>query len=116
MRRIHRTFKQRVVDMALFECPKCHASKEVGRPFTYYLGQKARGPLCGTLRVRKIAKRDPVDPMYRNFVYYLRTLMQTKLYHCMFSRRQFLDWRDAHSFRQHGTQSPAETSKSGEGL
>ena len=93
MRRVHRTLQQRFVYMALFECPKCHAAKQVGRPFTHYMGRLPRCPRCGTFRVRKIAKRDPVDPFYRNLVYYLHRWMAARIYHCMFCRRQFYDWR-----------------------
>ena len=94
LRRIHRTFMERLFYMGVFECPSCKEMKRVARRYTYHLGDQVRCPLCGTYRLRALAERDHIDRMLKNPVSVLqRIFFGGRLYHCRYCRVQFYDRR-----------------------
>jgi DNA-directed RNA polymerase subunit RPC12/RpoP len=93
LRRVHRTFLEKVGYMAIYRCGSCHNEQVVLRRWRYHLGPQARCPQCGTLRLTKLKRADPIDPMYTGFLGFLERLMHGKLYHCRYCRIQFYDRR-----------------------
>ena len=79
--------------MGVFECPQCKEIKRVARRFTYYLGEEARCPLCGTYRLRVLAERDHIDRMLKNVVNMWERWMGGRIFHCRYCRVQFYDRR-----------------------
>ena len=93
LRRIHRTFVERLSYMGVFECPQCKDVHRVARRYTYYKGPEARCPLCGTYRLRMLAERDHIDRMYNGPLSLLERVMGGRLFHCRYCRIQFYDRR-----------------------
>ncbi len=93
MRRVHRTFFERVTCMAKYRCQECHSTDIVSRPYRLHLGQRCRCPRCGTFRVTKLKMRDKIDPMEGGFLNLMEKCAGGKLYHCKFCRVQFWDRR-----------------------
>jgi hypothetical protein len=79
--------------MGVFECPTCKQIQRVARRYTFYLGEEARCPLCGTLRLRMLMERDHIDRMLKNPINALQRWMGGKLFHCRYCRVQFYDRR-----------------------
>jgi hypothetical protein len=73
-------------------CPQCGV-RRVARRYTYYLGEHARCPLCGTFRLRVLAERDHIDRMLKNPVSAVQRMFVGRLYHCRYFRAQFYDRR-----------------------
>jgi hypothetical protein len=93
LRRVHRTLTERFFYMGVFECPQCKEIKRVARRFTYYLGERARCPLCGTFRLRALLEKDHIDRMLKSPVSVLQRVFGGRLYHCRYCRAQFYDRR-----------------------
>ena len=93
LRRIHRRFAERFFYMGVFECPQCKEVKRIARRYTYYLGDEARCPLCGTYRLRTLAEPDHIDRMHRNPLNLLQRWLGGRIYHCRYCRVQFYDRR-----------------------
>lgn len=93
MRRVHRTFKEKLLYVAMYECRQCHARKPDPRWWALYLGLYPRCPRCGTYRLTRLATRDRIDPMQRGLVNYAQLLWGAQLYHCRYCRVQFYDAR-----------------------
>jgi uncharacterized protein with PIN domain len=93
LRRVHRTFFERLNYMAKYRCRQCHSTDSVPRPFRFHLGTRCRCHRCGTFRITKLKVRDKIDPMERGFLNVLEKWSGGKLYHCKFCRIQFWDRR-----------------------
>lgn len=59
----------------------------------YYLSDECRCPKCGTFRLQRLTKADPIDPLYTHPVSMWNRLSGGRLYHCPFCRIQFYDRR-----------------------
>jgi hypothetical protein len=79
--------------LAIFECEECENEELVPRQYTFHLGENARCPRCGTLRVTRLRARDKIDPMISGMLNRLKRLAGGTLYHCCFCRVQFYDRR-----------------------
>src|SRR6476646_2200760 len=93
LRRVHRTFPERFFYMGVFECPQCKAISRLARRYTYYLGDQARCPRCGTFRLRALAEKDHIDRMLRTVMNAWHRMTGGHLYHCRYCRIQFYDKR-----------------------
>jgi hypothetical protein len=93
LRRIHRTFREKLTYVALYECRDCHDVTTIPHGYRYHLGVHCRCPRCGTLRITRLKERDKIDPMETGFLHLLERLAGGKLYHCHFCRVQFHDRR-----------------------
>lgn len=93
LRRVHRTFLERLSYMAIYQCRDCHAEECVPRRYRYHFGQHCRCPECGTTRLTKLKERDHIDRMQTGLLNLLERLANGKLYHCCFCRLQFYDRR-----------------------
>lgn len=94
LRRVRRKLFQQLRYSAAFQCRECQSEEYAPRRYRFHFGDRARCPLCGTVRIEKLKKRDPIDPMHWSFLIVLERLLFGKLYHCNFCRIQFYDRRD----------------------
>jgi len=92
LKRVHRSYMQRLGYIALFACPDCHHVESVPR-FSYRLGDECRCPRCGTSRLSKLKERDHIDRMEFGLWNLAARVCGGKLYHCCFCRLQFYDRR-----------------------
>src|SRR5262245_25711919 len=93
MRRVHRTFVERLFYMGIFECAQCRAPDGFPRRYTVYLGTHSRCPLCGTYRLRPLAAKDHIDRMLMTPMNAWQKIRGGHLYHCRYCRVQFYDQR-----------------------
>lgn len=93
MRRVHRTLRERVGYMAIYQCKSCQEVEVVPRGWRYHLGPVARCPQCGTRRLNKLKGPDRIDPMFHGLLNLAERLAHGKLYNCCFCRIQFYDRR-----------------------
>ena len=93
LRRVHRTFAERLLYVAIYECRQCKMRKPEPRWYALYLGDYPRCPRCGTFRLRRMVTRDRIDPVYRSFFSFAQGVFGGALYHCRYCRVQFYDMR-----------------------
>ena len=93
VRRIHRTFFERFIYMAIYACRDCEAEKAHPRHYMFHFGPHARCPHCGTFRVARLKGPDKIDPLRTGLLNYLERLVGGRLYHCCYCRVQFHDRR-----------------------
>jgi hypothetical protein len=93
LHRVHRTLAERFLYMGVFECRQCKEVSRVARRYTYYMGPRARCPLCGTFRLRALMVRDHIDRMLHSPMSMLERIFGGRLYHCRYCRAQFYDRR-----------------------
>ena len=93
LRRVHRTFKEKLLYLAVYECPQCHARTSESRWYALYLGDRPRCPSCGTYRLSRLTSRDRIDPMHKGVINFTQWLLGGDLYHCRYCRLQFYDLR-----------------------
>jgi DNA-directed RNA polymerase subunit RPC12/RpoP len=93
LKRVHRTFFERVQYMAIYECRDCKREDYVARRFMLHFGPESRCPRCGTARVIKLKERDKIDPINRGFFNWIEWLVGGKIHHCRYCRIQFYDRR-----------------------
>ena len=94
MRRVHRTFAEKFLYVAMYECGQCHTRKPEPRWYALYLGDYPRCPICGTYRLTRLATPDRIDPMYKGALNLAQRIFGADLYHCRYCRIQFYDVRD----------------------
>ena len=93
LRRVHRTFAERIFFQAAYECVACRGRQFAPRRFQYHLGSEPRCPKCGNSRITKLKERDSIDPMYPGILNLLERAFGRNLYHCFICRIQFYDRR-----------------------
>jgi DNA-directed RNA polymerase subunit RPC12/RpoP len=93
MRRVHRTFVERIRFLAAYECVACGGPQFAARQFQYHLGSEPRCPKCGNSRVTKLKERDHIDPMNTGMLNLVERICGGNLYHCFICRIQFYDRR-----------------------
>jgi hypothetical protein len=93
LKRVHRTFFERFSYLAIYECRECENEEFVPRQYTFHLGENARCPRCGTLRVTKLRAPDKIDPMNSGLLNRVEKMSGGTLHHCCFCRVQFYDRR-----------------------
>ena len=108
LRRIHRTFVERLNYLAVYECIKCQEEILVPRHFRYHLGPEARCPKCGTLRVTKLKERDKIDGMHTGVLNLVERFLGGSLHHCRFCRLQFYDRRKTAARASEPVEPPSE--------
>jgi hypothetical protein len=79
--------------MARWKCEDCQTLAITPRPFLLHFGPNCRCPVCGTVRVSRLAKRDKIDRMLGGPLNLAERLAGGRLYHCRFCRVQFYDRR-----------------------
>jgi hypothetical protein len=79
--------------LAIYECRECENEEFIPRQYTFHLGENARCPRCGTLRVTKLRMPDKIDPMATGLLNRLEKMAGGSLHHCCFCRLQFYDRR-----------------------
>lgn len=92
LKRVRRSYLQRLGCAAIFACPDCQYHETVPR-FSYRLGDVCRCPRCGTTRLSRLRERDYIDKMDWGLWNLAARLCGGKLYHCWFCRLQFYDRR-----------------------
>ena len=93
MRRIHRTFVERLRALAAYECVACGELLFTPRQFHLHLGNQVRCPSCGRFDVTKLKERDRIDRMHTGLLNLLEKFCGGNLYHCFICRLQFYDRR-----------------------
>lgn len=95
LRRVHRTFFERFLYMAIYECHRCQEEQVVLRHYRYHFGEHSRCPRCGTYRVTRLKEPDKIDPMIGGLLNLLERFAGGKrLCHCRYCRIQFYDRRE----------------------
>ena len=108
LRRVHRTFVERLNYMAVYQCRLCEHREFAPRRFRYHLGPACRCPKCGTYRVVRLKGRDPIDKIHGGLLNFLERLAGgNRLFHCRWCRLQFYDRRKTASDLP-STQAPAK--------
>jgi hypothetical protein len=79
--------------LAIYECRECENEEFIPRQYTFHLGENARCPRCGTLRVTKLRAPDKIDPMITGLLNRVEKMAGGSLHHCCFCRLQFYDRR-----------------------
>jgi hypothetical protein len=79
--------------LAIYECRECENEEFIPRQYTFHLGENARCPRCGTLRVTKLRAPDKIDPMVTGLLNRVEKMAGGSLHHCCFCRLQFYDRR-----------------------
>ena len=92
-RRVHRTFAERLLYAAVYECRQCKTRRPEPRWYALYLGDFPRCPRCGTYRLSRLVTRDRIDPMYKSFFSFAQGVFGATLFHCRYCRLQFYDMR-----------------------
>ena len=93
LRRVHRTFLERLRYAAIYHCKSCDSEEYVPRILQYRFGPFSRCPRCGTYRLTKLKEPDKIDKMQTGFLNWLERGMGGKLSHCRYCRIQFFDRR-----------------------
>ncbi|HKE28377.1 MAG TPA: hypothetical protein VKB88_38775 [Bryobacteraceae bacterium] len=94
LRRVHRTFWERVGYMAIYQCQACKQEQVVLRRWRYHFGSGPRCPQCGSYRITKLRAPDRIDPMHTGLLNFMERLGHGKLFHCRYCRVQFYDRRN----------------------
>ncbi|HZT31134.1 MAG TPA: hypothetical protein VFA33_14695 [Bryobacteraceae bacterium] len=113
MQRVHRSFREKFLFLALYECGQCQSRRPEPRRTTFYLGEYPRCPRCGTYRLRQMPVRDQIDPMRRGLFNRLQGWLGGTLYHCRYCRVQFYDLRKTILPEAHKTVTAASVSQPG---
>ena len=92
-----RSLFRRLVSRAVFVCGSCGLKIAVGRPYLSIFHRYAECPQCSTSKLSRLSSRDHVDSMSRNPLRRLLGLFGAPLYHCIYCRYQFRDWRKRES-------------------
>jgi len=92
--RRRRTWKEKLVAQAVFKCQDCGAGHAEDQWYLFLLGRVSRCPRCGTRRIQRLRKPDPIDPLYRNPFSYLQRFLGGYLHRCPYCRLQFYDVRE----------------------
>lgn len=93
LRRVHRTFSERLLYVAVYECRECKLRTPEPRWYALYLGDYPRCPRCGTYRLKRLAARDHIDKMSKSIFSFVQRVFGADLYHCRYCRIQFYDMR-----------------------
>lgn len=93
LQRVHRTFAEKFIYTATYECLQCRARKPEPRWYALYLGDYPRCPRCGTYRLTRLSERDKIDKMKKGLINFAQFLLRADLYHCRYCRVQFYDVR-----------------------
>jgi DNA-directed RNA polymerase subunit RPC12/RpoP len=93
LKRVHRTFFERFVYMAMYECRDCQREDFAPRQYRYHFGPHSRCPECGTYRLVRLKARDHIDPMHSGLLNLFERMAGGRLHHCCFCRIQFYDRR-----------------------
>lgn len=96
-RRGRRGLFRRLVSQAVFVCESCGLKIAVGRPYLSIFQGFAECPRCCTRRVSRLSSRDHVDSFSSNPIRRILGLLGAPLYHCIYCRYQFHDWRKRES-------------------
>jgi len=88
---------RKLVSSAVFYCKSCGRSVSIPRHYLSVFRRYAECPKCGTRKLSRIFSRDRVDTISANPLRRLLGLVGAPLYHCIFCRFQFRDWRKRES-------------------
>ena len=91
--RVARGLFRKLVSRADFRCVSCNRIVSLRQPYLSIFQRYCECPKCGTRSLNRIFSRDRVDKMSRNPLRRLLALIGAPLYHCIYCRYQFRDWR-----------------------
>ena len=91
--RSRRTIIERLASRAAYRCPGCGNRSHVFRSVIAFFQMRCACPLCGNVRLTKLASVDRIDKLTANPVRRFLGLLRAPLYHCTFCRYQFYDVR-----------------------
>ena len=112
LRRVHRTFGEKFLYAAMYQCLKCHTRRPEPRWYALYLGDYPRCPRCGTYRLSRLSTPDHIDGMSRSALSLMQRVLRGGLYHCRYCRLQFYDVRSPIAAEIRANPAPATTVKS----
>ena len=91
--RVHRTFRERLLYRAIYECTVCKFRIVEWRAYTFRFSRYARCPDCGSQNLRRLRKRDPIERVSHHPWNVLQRMLGGRLYYCSRCRLQFGDLR-----------------------
>lgn len=103
MKRVPRTFFQRLMYSGMYGCPECNSRLAWYHPFLhrqivawrFVFSVHSHCVCCGTEDVRTLWTRDPVDPLSKQMLGRVQWLLGAPLKRCPACRVQYYDWRPA---------------------
>jgi DNA-directed RNA polymerase subunit RPC12/RpoP len=94
MKRRKRSLIERFRHAAIYRCAACRFEAAVPLTALYpQLSRIARCPRCSTTELRVLARRDPIERMYRGPLSTLWRWLGAPILYCPFCRLQFHDFR-----------------------
>ncbi|MGC4081145.1 MAG: hypothetical protein QM736_03280 [Vicinamibacterales bacterium] len=113
LERVRRSLVERLLFRKVLVCAKCGFRKRERRvPFeaelAFVTASHTRCIECGSVRVRRLSRRDGIDRMSAHPLSVLAGLVRAPIYHCNPCRLQYHDWRplEPSVLREHMLQSP----------
>ncbi|MCU1325234.1 MAG: hypothetical protein JWN34_604 [Bryobacterales bacterium] len=88
-----RSFFRKLVSHAVLQCTSCKRQISIRRRWLGIFQRYAECPICSSPTPSRIFSRDRVDAMSRNPLRKLLAIFGCPLYHCIYCRYQFRDWR-----------------------
>lgn len=94
MKRRKRSLAERFRYAAILRCSECQFEAALPLTLLYpQLSRIARCPRCSSTELRLLARRDPIERMYRGPLSMLWRWLGAPLLYCPFCRLQFYDFR-----------------------
>lgn len=94
MKRRKRSLAERFRHAAIYRCAACRFEAAVPLTVLYpQLSRIARCPRCSSTELRVLARRDPIERMYRGPLSTLWRWLGAPILYCPFCRLQFHDFR-----------------------
>ncbi|MCS7041264.1 MAG: hypothetical protein N2036_00385 [Bryobacteraceae bacterium] len=89
-----RSLAERLRHAAVYRCTFCRFEASVPLTVLYpQLSRIARCPRCSSTALRVLARRDPIERLYRGPLSMLWALLGAPILYCPFCRLQFYDFR-----------------------
>lgn len=92
-RRGARGFFRRFVSSAVLQCTSCGRRIPIRRRWLGIFQRYVECPKCSSPTLSRIFSRDRVDKTSKNPLRRLLGIFGAPLYHCIYCRYQFRDWR-----------------------
>lgn len=93
MTRVPRKGAQKFVYSSVYRCRQCQKTFGRRRGASLKVHAHAVCPNCGTERLKVLRRRDHIEKVYKGPFSILQGILGARLYHCVYCRLQFHDFR-----------------------
>ena len=91
--RVRRSFWQRPIYAAVYECESCKRREVVQRGLALLFSLDSRCPRCGNRRLERHRKRDHIETLHRGWFSRIQRWFGAGLHYCSMCRLEFYDFR-----------------------